>query len=46
VAATLTTLTSHGVILAALLLIAGALGDRFGRRPAPLAGLALLGVPK
>jgi hypothetical protein len=45
-AATLTTLASHSVILPALLLFAGAVGDRFAGRPAPLAGLALLGVPK
>ena len=44
-AATLTTLTSHSVILAALLLFAGAVGDRVAGRPAPLADLALLGVP-
>ena len=39
----LTPLTAYGLTLAALLLFAGALGDRFGRRGALIAGIIVFG---
>src|SRR5437868_6416001 len=35
---------SYALVLASLLLVAGAIGDRFGRRGALLAGIALFGA--